>query len=314
MTIRTRAPSERCSGHRPGAANCLGSHRLEIERFAQSHYEEAVAAITRHASQSPTIGLILGSGLSSLAEEIEKPTIIPYREIPHFPCPTVEGHSGRLLIGGLEGHCVMVMQGRAHFYEGYSMQRVTFPVRVMKLLGVETLLLTNAAGGLTPQFQVGDLMLITDHINLPGMVGLNPLVGPNDSAFGPRFPDMTRPYDPELGMIARRVAEEERLPLHEGIYAMLIGPSFETPAEVRLVRSFGADAVGMSTVPEVVVARHSGLRVLGISGITNIAISDPLSSQVVSHEHVLDAGAVLAPRIARLIRGVLRDLPGQPGN
>ena len=289
----------------------LWKSRLEIERFQQRHYEEAVAAIRRHSSQSPAIGLILGSGLSSLAEEVEAPTAIPYCEIAHFPCSTVAGHGGRLILGELEGHHVAVMQGRAHFYEGYSMQRVTFPVRVMKWLGVETLFVTNAAGGLNPQFQVGDLMLIADHINLPGMAGLNPLVGPNDSTFGPRFPDMTQAYDAELRLIARRIAEEQELPLHEGIYAMLAGPSFETPAEVRLLRSFGADAVGMSTVPEVLVARHCGLRVLGLSGITNIAISDSFSTQTVSHEHVLDAGRILAPRIARLIRGVLRSLPRQ---
>lgn len=287
---------------------------MENQRFEQRHYEEAVAAIKRRSSQSPTIGLILGSGLGSLVEEIGAPTAIPYCEIAHFPCSTVAGHDGRLILGELEGHHVVVMQGRAHFYEGYSMQRVTFPVRVMKLLGVETLFVTNAAGGLNPQFQVGDLMLIADHINLPGMVGINPLLGPNDPAFGPRFPDMTQAYDSVLRLIARRIAAEENLPLHEGIYAMLAGPSFETPAEVRLLRSFGADAVGMSTAPEVLVARHCGLRVLGLSGITNIAISDPSATQLVSHEHVLDAGRILAPRIARLIRGVLRNLPRQQSN
>lgn len=287
---------------------------MEIERFRLRHYEEAVAVIRRYSSQSPTVGLILGSGLSSLAEEIGAPTAIPYREIAHFPCSTVAGHDGRLILGELEGHPIVVMQGRAHFYEGYSMQRVTFPVRVMKLLGVQTLLVTNAAGGLNPRFQVGDLMLISDHINLPGMAGLNPLLGPNDSAFGPRFPDMTQAYDVALRLIARRIAEEQGLPLHEGIYAMLAGPSFETPAEVRLLRAFGADAVGMSTVPEVLVARHCGLRVLGLSGITNVAISDSSSAQGVSHEHVLDAGRILAPRIARLIRGVLRNLPRQQSN
>ncbi len=282
---------------------------MGTERLTQKEYQEAVAAIHLHSRQSPRIGLILGSGLNGLGEEVETPTIIPYSDIAHFPRSTVEGHHGRLILGTLEGHHVIIMQGRTHYYEGYSMQQVTLPVRVMKLLGVEILLLTNAAGGVNPQFQVGDLMLIADHINLPGMAGFNPLIGPNDLAFGPRFPDMTQAYDPELRMIARRVAAEENLPLQEGIYAMLVGPSFETPAEIRLLRSFGADGVGMSTVPEVTVARHCGLRVLGISGITNVAISDPLTTQTVSHEHVLDAARILAPRMNRLIRGILQNLP-----
>ena len=281
---------------------------LETEQFAPEQYQEAVAAICGHSGQTPKIGIILGSGLRSLADEIENRKVIPYGAIPHFPRSTVVGHDGRLMLGMLENQPVLVMQGRPHFYEGYSMPRVTFPVRVMKLLGVEILVLTNAAGGLNPEFQVGDLMLIRDHINLPGMVGLNPLIGPNDSAFGPRFPDMTNAYDPELRAIARQVAEQEGLPLHEGIYVMLGGPSFETPAEIHFLRSIGADSVGMSTVPEVTVARHCSLRILGISGITNVSISDPLAGHVVNHEHVLEAGKTLTPRVTQLVRGILRNL------
>ena len=281
---------------------------LEIEQFTPEQYQEAVIAIRSCSGLTPKIGMVLGSGLRSLADEIENSEVIPYGAIPHFPRSTVAGHDGQLVVGMLENQPVLVMQGRAHFYEGYSMSRVTFPVRVMKLLGVEILLLTNAAGGLNPEFQVGDLMLIKDHINLPGMVGLNPLIGPNDPAFGPRFPDMTNAYDSELRAIARQVAEQKGLSLHEGTYVMLTGPSFETSAEIRYLRIIGADGVGMSTIPEVTVGRHCGMRVMGISGITNVSASDPLPGLVVRHEHVLEAGKTLAPRIAQLVRGVLQNL------
>jgi purine-nucleoside phosphorylase len=310
MTILIPAPSNaRGWRHQITGSALLNGRKegidLEVERFAREQYEETAAVIRNRSAQTPKIGLVLGSGLGDLAGEIEEASVIPYGELPHFPQSSVPGHQGRLVSGTLHGQPVVAMQGRAHFYEGYSMQRVTFPVRVMKLLGVEILILTNAAGGLNPNYQVGDLMLICDHVNLPGMLGFNPLIGPNDPEFGPRFPDMTVVYDPELRALAHKVAEQEGLPLHDGIYMMLSGPSFETPAEVRYLRSAGADGVGMSTLPEVTVARHCGMRVLGCSGITNIAISEPSSGRTVDHEHVLAAGKILVPRMSRLLRGIL---------
>ena len=200
------------------------------------------------------------------------------------------------------------MQGRTHFYEGYTMRQVTFPVRVMRLLGMETLIVTNAAGGLASHLAPGDLMLIADHINLVGMAGQNPLIGPNDPGLGPRFPDMAQPYDPALRDIARHVGQAAAIRLHEGVYVCLAGPSFETPSEVRFLRLIGADAVGMSTVPEVIVARHMNVRVLGISGITNVHSFDPARPQETSHEEVLEAGKVIAPRMIQLIRGILEQL------
>jgi purine-nucleoside phosphorylase len=203
----------------------------------------------------------------------------------------------------------MVLQGRTHYYEGYSMQRVTLPVRVMQVLGIHTLFITNAAGGTNPHFQPGDLMLIADHINLIGMAGLNPLRGPNLDEFGPRFPDMSRAYDPALRALARRVAADLGFSLREGVYMCLAGPTFETPADIRFLRAIGVDAVGMSTVPEVIVARHGGMRVLGISGISNVAIVDPSEGRETSHEEVLEAGKVIVPRLIGLLKGILRELP-----
>jgi purine-nucleoside phosphorylase len=207
------------------------------------------------------VGLILGSAESQ--EAAVDADVIPYQQIPGFPESTVEGHIGRLVVGRLAGVPVIIMQGRAHFYEGYSMQEVVFPVRVMQVMGVHTLVVTNAAGGINPAFQAGDLMLITDHINLIGMSGANPLYGPNDPMLGPRFPDMSQAYDPDLRRLAQEAARERAIPLREGVYVGLAGPSFETPADIRFLRIIGADAVGMSTVPEVTVARHGGIRVLG---------------------------------------------------
>jgi purine-nucleoside phosphorylase len=250
----------------------------------------------------------LGSGLNPLAEAVENVQWIPYEEIPHFPRPTVEGHVGRLGIGSLEGASVMVMQGRVHFYEGYSMQQVVFPIRVMQVMGIEILIVTNAAGGINPAYRPGDLMLISDHINLIGMTGNNPLYGPNDSTLGPRFPDMSQAYDHELRRLARSVAREQDLPLREGVYVGLSGPSFETPADIRFLRLIGADAVGMSTVPEVTVARHGGIRVMGVSGISNVALAGPEVAQAASHEEVLAAGQQIVPRLTALMCGVLRRL------
>ncbi|RLC73705.1 MAG: purine-nucleoside phosphorylase [Chloroflexi bacterium] len=278
------------------------------EFFSRSHFETAAATIQERIQLQPQIGLILGSGLGPLADSIEDSVYIPYDDVPHFPTATVEGHTGRLVVGRLEGQAVMVMQGRAHYYEGYSMAEVTFPVRVMHVMGVETLIVTNAAGGLNPEFQAGDVMLINDHINLIGMAGLNPLRGPNLDEFGPRFPDMSEVYDVHLRELARRAADEAKVPLREGVYICLAGPSFETPADLRFLRAIGVDAVGMSTVPEATVARHGGARVLGLSGISNVAAVEGAPAVEATHEEVLEAGQVLAPRLEAILRGVLRTL------
>lgn len=254
----------------------------------------------------PTIGIILGSGLGALADSAQNATAIPYSQLPNWPISTVSGHTGRLVMGILEDRPVMIMQGRAHYYEGYSMAQIGLPVRVMQRLGITTLIVTNAAGAVNPTFMPGDLMLITDHLNLAGMAGLTPLRGPNLDEIGPRFPDMSQAYDRQLCAICREVAQENQLRLREGVYVCLAGPSFETPADLRFLRLIGADAVGMSTVPEVAVARHGNQRVLGISGISNKANLD--GETKTSHEEVLAAGRILAPRLDTIIRGVLRRL------
>jgi purine-nucleoside phosphorylase len=279
-----------------------------ITHYTREHYAEAAEYIMSRSHHRPQVGLILGSGLNPLAEAVEPADRIPYQDVPHFPLPSVEGHVGRLVLGRLAGKTVMIMQGRVHFYEGYPIQQVVFPVRVMQVMGVKTLLVTNAAGGLNPTYRPGELMLISDHINLIGMTGNNPLFGPNDPALGPRFPDMSQAYDPVLRQAAREVAQEDGLPLHEGVYAGLAGPSFETPADIRFLRLIGADAVGMSTVPEVTVARHGGIRVLGVSGISNVALAESLPGQEASHEEVLAAGREIVPRLTALLCGVLAGL------
>jgi purine-nucleoside phosphorylase len=268
--------------------------------------DRVVEVIRSKISWQPEVGIILGSGLGPLAESVENAVAIPYRELPGWPVSTVEGHVGRLVIGALEGKQVLVMQGRAHFYEGYSMGLVGLPVRVMQRLGLSTLIITNAAGAVNPEFNPGDLMLITDHLNLVGMAGINPLRGPNLDELGPRFPDMSQTYDRQLQELARRSARQLGLLLREGVYACLAGPSFETPADLRFLRLAGTDAVGMSTVPEATVAHHGGLRVLGISGISNKANLD--GSTVTTHQEVLEAGRVIVPKLMRLLHGVLRGL------
>ncbi len=273
-----------------------------------THIQEAATAVRQKSSQQPKVGLVLGSGLSALADSIESPDIVSYAEIPHWPVSTVPGHSGRLVIGQLEGQTVLVQQGRSHFYEGYSMQQITLPVRVMHVLGITTLIVTNAAGGINAAFTPGDLMLINDHINFLGIAGNNPLRGPNDDSIGPRFPDMTRPYDPELRRLAHTVARANGFRLQEGTYAYVAGPSFETPAELRFLRAVGADAVGMSTVPTVIAARHAGMRVLGISSITNKADPDPKPDTVVTHDEVLETGKQIIPHLTTLIRGILPEI------
>jgi purine-nucleoside phosphorylase len=282
---------------------------MNANTFLPRHQFEQAAAFIRERSQyRPTIGLILGSGLSPLADQIDQADSLPYASIPHFAATTVHGHTGRLVIGALEQHTVVAMQGRFHFYEGHPIQQVTLPVRVMGLLGVETLIVTNAAGGISADYTPGDLMLIADHINLLGMAGNNPLIGPNDPEFGPRFPDMSQAYDQGLRQVARQVAQANDIPLQEGVYACLAGPSFETPAEIRFLSLIGANAVGMSTVHEVIVARHMGIRVLGISGISNVHSTDPARPQETSHQEVLAVGRIIAPRLMALIRGILRQI------
>jgi purine-nucleoside phosphorylase len=279
------------------------------EFITRKEIGEAANAIRSRTDHHPRVGLVLGSGLSPLADEVEEADVIPYSEIPQFPTSTIVGHAGRLVIGRLAEQTVMVMQGRTHYYEGYSMQRITLPVRVMQLLEIHTLFVTNAAGGINPGFRPGDLMLIADHINLIGMAGLNPLRGPNLDEFGPRFPDMSQAYDPVLRSTARRVAADLGFTLQEGVYMCLAGPTFETPADIRFLRTIGADAVGMSTVPEVTVARHGGTRVMGISGISNVATVDPSEDRKTTHEEVLEAGKIVVPRLVALLKGVLRELP-----
>ncbi len=279
--------------------------------FTRKEFAEAADLIRSRTEHEPTIGLILGSGLNPLAQEMQAAEVIPYSEIPHFPVATVEGHVGRLVIGELEGQEVMVMQGRAHHYEGYSPQQIGLPIRVMQFLGIGILMVTNAAGGLNPAFQAGDLMLITDHINLVGMAGLNPLRGPNDPELGPRFVDMSIAYDLKLREMALQVAEGLGFTLQQGVYICLAGPSFETPADLRFLRLIGADAVGMSTVPEVTVARHAGMRVLGVSGISNMAVMEPTGESKGVHEEVLETGRILVPKLTALLKGVIRLLPNE---
>lgn len=269
---------------------------------------EAAAYIRAKTTYRPRIGIVLGSGLSSLADTIDEANIIPTAEIPNWPVSTVKGHAGRLVIGQLEGRPMLVLQGRSHFYEGYGMAQLALPVRVMHSLGIDTLILTNAAGGLNPGFQAGDLMVIRDHLNFPGMAGHNPLFGPNDDSLGPRFPDMTNAYDPELRRLAHESARAAGFEMQEGVYAYVAGPSFETPAELRFLQIAGGDAVGMSTAPSTVTARHMGMRVLGISTISNMALPDPVPGTQQTHEEVLQAGLEAVPRLVAVIRGVVRGL------
>ena len=277
-------------------------------QFTRADYEETAQVIRERVGTIPKVGMILGSGLGPFADSAENVTIIPYEELPNWPRSTVVGHQGRLVIGQLEGQDVLIMQGRAHYYEGYSMEEVGFPVRVMQVLGIETLVVTNAAGGLNASFNAGDLMLITDHINLIGHMGLTPLRGPNDESFGSRFPIFTQAYDRRLRDLVLNIAERENIAMQQGVYVGLSGPAFETPADIRMLRMWGGDAVGMSTVPEVVVAIHGGMRVLGISSITNMTIDDSDSEQDVSHEEVLAIGRTIVPRMVAILKNVLKEM------
>jgi len=265
--------------------------------------DQALRVIRSRTRVEPQVALILGTGLGGLARDIAVAAEIPYGELPHFPLSTVESHSGRLLFGTLGGQAVVAMQGRFHRYEGYTLQQVTFPVRVMRGLGARTLMVSNACGGMHPLWAPGELVLIADHINL---LGDNPLVGPNEDALGPRFPDMSAAYDPNLRALARQVAREQQIVLREGVYVAVSGPNLETAAEYRLLRALGADVVGMSTVPEVIAAVHGGMRVLGVSIITDACLPDAL--QPANVQEIIATAAKAEPQLTRLVKGVLERL------
>jgi purine-nucleoside phosphorylase len=262
--------------------------------------ERAAAAVREHFSTPPDVGIILGTGMGGLGARITSGITIPYTGIPGFPLSTVETHAGRLLCGVLGGRTVIAMQGRFHRYEGYSLQQVTFPVRVLRALGARTLIVSNTCGGMNPLWNAGELMLIADHINL---LGDNPLIGPNDDRLGPRFPDMSEPYAESLRLLAREEARRQGITLREGVYVAVPGPNLETRAEYRFLRGIGADVVGMSTVPEVIVAIHAGMRVLGVSVITDMCIPDTL--EPVSFEKIIAIAAEAEPRLTALIEGVV---------
>lgn len=264
---------------------------------------ETIEYLEGKTSIKPEIGIILGTGLGGLVNEIEIEHTIPYEFIPNFPVSTVEGHHGQLIFGRMSGHQVMAMQGRFHYYEGYTMQEIAFPVRIMKYLGVSLLILSNASGGLNPEFQVGDLMVIEDHINL---MGDNPLLGPNEPEMGPRFPDMSKAYDPSLIESVFRIAEKHNIRLQRGIYAAVTGPTFETPAEYTYLRVIGADAVGMSTVPEVITARHIGLTCFAVSVISDLGVAGKIVE--ISHQDVIEAASRAEPKMTTILKELLREL------
>ncbi|MDQ2665791.1 MAG: purine-nucleoside phosphorylase [Gemmatimonadota bacterium] len=271
----------------------FGAHTLEAA--------EAGARVVRaHTTSTPEVAIVLGTGLGGLAAEIDVETSVPYEEIPGFAQSTVESHAGRLLFGTLGGKRVVAMQGRLHRYEGYSLQQVTFPIRVLRALGANTLVLSNACGGMNPYWMAGDLMLIADHINF---LGDNPLIGANDDRLGARFPDMSTPYDESLRAIARAVAADQRIVLREGVYVAVAGPNLETRAEYRMLRAIGADVVGMSTVPEVIVALHAGMRVLGLSVITDLCLPDALEPADLAT--IIATAARAEPNLTTLVRGVI---------
>ena len=266
--------------------------------------EAAVRAIRSHWTGSPRVGLILGTGLGGLASQIRQDAVIHYSDIPHFPISTVESHKGQIVCGELSGVPIVAMEGRFHFYEGYSMQQVTFPVRVMRALGIEILIVTNASGGMNPQYALADIMVIEDHINL---LGDNPLRGVNDDNLGPRFPDMSEPYDRQLIALTKQAALELGIPAQQGVFVAVAGPNLETRAEYRMLRGIGADVVGMSTVPEVIVAKHANLRVLGCSIVTDMCLPDALEPADI--QKILSVAAIGGERLARLIPRVLQRLP-----
>lgn len=266
--------------------------------------KETLSVIRKKTNDDYPVGIILGTGLGGLVKEINIEHQIDYGELPHFPLSTVESHHGRLIFGTINGKKVVAMQGRFHFYEGYTMQQITFPVRVMKFLGVKTLLVSNACGGMNPEYRKGDLMLMTDHINL---LGDNPLIGKNEDELGPRFPDMSEPYSRELIDLARKVALENQIEIHEGIYIAVSGPNLETKAEYRFLRATGADVVGMSTVPENIVANHMGMKVLGISIITDECFPDSL--QPVDVSEIISTAMKAEPKMTLIMKEVIKRLP-----
>jgi len=276
--------------------------------FTLADFDRTADIIRRHTHGQPHVGLVLGSGLGGLSERVREADVLSYDMLPHFPRPAVEGHAGRLVIGRLGGQQVLVMQGRAHYYEGYSPQQIVFPIRVMQRLGVEILIVTNAAGGLNSEFKPGDIMLITDQLNLAPMAGLSPLRGPNPPELGPRFPSMRGAYDLQLRALASRVASAQGLSLCEGVYCMVVGPQFETPADIRFLRLVGVDAVGMSTVPEVLAARHGGMRVLGLSVISNVACPEAKMTSEPGHEEVLKVASRASVSLCDLIEELLSEL------
>lgn len=265
--------------------------------------KEAAAYLKSQFTAQPRVGIILGTGLGGLVNEIKIEKSIDYKEIPHFPVSTVEGHSGRLILGTIGGVPVLAMQGRFHYYEGYTMQQVTFPARVMKVCGINTLFVSNASGGLNPSFKVGTIMVIKDHIN---MFGTNPLIGPNMAEFGPRFPDMSEVYSKRLRKKAFEIAERENIHLLDGVYVGTTGPTFETPSEYKMFRLLGADAVGMSTVPEVIVAHHAGMEVFGVSIITDSGVPGEIVE--VSHEEVQKVAAAAEPKMTKIIAQLVQEL------
>lgn len=282
----------------PTLAPANGAALHSVEAIA-----EAAAAVRDRLTTPPEVALILGTGLGALGAHIDSCATVEYGDIPNFPASTVESHAGRLLCGTLGGKSVVAMQGRLHRYEGYSLAEVTFPVRVMRALGAQTLIVSNACGGMRAEWGEGELMLIADHINL---LGDNPLVGHNDDRLGPRFPDMSEAYDIGLRDIAREVAAAQGITLREGVYVAVPGPSLETRAEYRMLRTLGADVVGMSTVPEVIVARHGGMRVLGVSIITNVCLPEALTAATL--ERVIETARAAEPRLTALLRGVVERL------
>jgi len=277
-------------------------HRESVDEFRKKR-DEALSVIQEQTNTRPEYLIILGTGLGRLAEEIEVQKSVSYSNIPHFPVSTVESHAGRLLFGSLSGKNVVAMQGRFHYYEGYSMQQIAFPIRVLKALSTNTLIVSNACGGMNPNYQRGDIMLINDHIN---MLGDNPLIGPNDDELGPRFPDMSEPYTKRLRDIAENVALDKGIKMHQGVYIALSGPMMETKSEYRFLRKIGGDVVGMSTIPEVITAVHMGMEVLGISVITDECFPDAL--EPVNIEQVVEAAGMAEPKMTRVIMGVLERL------
>lgn len=281
------------------------------KEYTYEDYENTAKWLIKRINRQPLVAVICGSGLGGLTDKLTETQVFNYSDIPNFPQSTVPGHAGRLVFGLLNGKACVMMQGRFHMYEGYSLSKVTFPVRVFKLMNVETLVVTNAAGGLNPKFEVGDIMLIRDHINLPGFCGQNPLRGPNEDRFGVRFPPMSDAYDRNMRHIAHSVWNQmgEQRELQEGTYVMVAGPSFETVAESCLLQKLGADAVGMSTVPEVIVARHCGLQVFGFSLITNKVVMNYESLEKANHEEVLEAGKQAAKKLEQFISNLIASIP-----